>query len=133
LEGARNLKLLLYIFEIMSSLKINFEKSETTMILEDADKLQEYVEFFNCQKGVWPIKYLGTHVCATRLIVSELQFLEEKVKMNMGGWMGGAISIDGRLIKTDACLYNIVVYQMSMRLLHKTNIENIARPIKAFF
>jgi hypothetical protein len=51
----------------------------------------------------------------------------------MGGWMGGAISIDGRLIKTDACLYNIVVYQMSMRLLHKTNIENIARPIKAFF
>jgi hypothetical protein len=26
------------------------------MILEDADRLQEYVEFFNYQKGVWPIK-----------------------------------------------------------------------------
>jgi hypothetical protein len=52
LEGARNLKLLLYIFKIMSGLKINFEKSETMMILEDADRLQEYVEFFNYQKGV---------------------------------------------------------------------------------
>jgi hypothetical protein len=39
-EGARNLKLLLYIFEIMSGLKINFEKSETMLVLDDRDKLQ---------------------------------------------------------------------------------------------
>jgi hypothetical protein len=39
-EGARNLKLLLYIFEIMSGLKINFEKSETMLVLDDHDKLQ---------------------------------------------------------------------------------------------
>jgi hypothetical protein len=68
-EGARNLKLLLYIFEIMSGLKINFEKSETMLILDDSVKLQEYVELFNCQKGKWPINYLGTHVCARRLPV----------------------------------------------------------------
>jgi hypothetical protein len=43
------------------------------------------------------------------------------------------MSIGGRLIKIDACLSNILVYQMSMRLLHKTNIESISRPIRAFF
>jgi hypothetical protein len=105
------------------------------LILHDPDKLQEYVDLllFNCQKGKWPIKYLGTPVCARRLTVAELQFIEEKVKKSMGGWMGDTMSIGSRLIKIDACLSNIDVYQMSMRLLHKTNIENISRPIRAFF
>jgi hypothetical protein len=51
MEGSRNLKLLLYIFETMSRLKINFEKSETMLVLDDSEKLNEYVELFNCQKG----------------------------------------------------------------------------------
>jgi hypothetical protein len=51
----------------------------------------------------------------------------------MGGWMGGAMSIGGRLIKIDSCLSKSVVYQMSMRLLHKTTIEEITKPIRAFF
>jgi hypothetical protein len=106
-EGARNLKLLLYIFEIMFGLKINFEKIETMMILDDPDKLQDYVDLFNCQKGNWPINYLRTPVCAMRLKVGELQFIEEKVKKSMAGWMGGAMSIGGRMIKIDACLSNI--------------------------
>jgi hypothetical protein len=42
-----------------------------------------------------------------------MQFIEEKVKKSMGGWMGGAMSIGGRLIK---------VYQISIRLLHKTTV-----------
>jgi hypothetical protein len=132
-EGARNLKLLLYIFEIMSGLKINFEKSETMLILDDSVKLQEYVELFNCQKGKWPFQYLGTPVCARRLSVAEMHFMGEKIKKSMGGWMGGAMSIGGRLIKIDSCLFNSAVYQMSMRLLHKTTIEEIKKPIRAFF
>jgi hypothetical protein len=39
----------------MSGLKINFEKSEVLMILEDDeddDRLQEYIDLFNCQKGL---------------------------------------------------------------------------------
>jgi hypothetical protein len=65
--------------------------------------------------------------------VAEMHFLGEKVKNNMGGWMGGAMSIGGRLIKIDSCLSNSAVYQMSMRLLHKTTIEEITKPIRAFF
>jgi hypothetical protein len=39
MEGAINMKLLLYIFECMSGLKINFEKSETILVLDDPGKL----------------------------------------------------------------------------------------------
>jgi hypothetical protein len=51
LESARNLKLLLYIFESMSSLKINFEKSEALLVQPDDEKLQMYADLFNCQIG----------------------------------------------------------------------------------
>jgi hypothetical protein len=64
----------------MSGLKINFEKTEIMLVLDEPDKLQEYVELFNCEKGKWPIKYLGTPMCARRLSVAYLQFIEDKVK-----------------------------------------------------
>jgi hypothetical protein len=109
-QQAVNLKLLLYIFEAMSGLKINFEKSEVLMILEDDDKQNFYAELFNCQRGSWPIKYLGTPVCARRTSVSEMKFLGEKTKKKMSGWIGNSMSIGGRLIKIDACLSSTAVY-----------------------
>jgi hypothetical protein len=108
MESARNLKLLLYIFESMSGLKINFEKSEVLLIQNDHAKLQIYTELFNCQAGSWPIK------------------------QGMEGWMSGSMSIGGRVTKIDACLSNSAVYQMSLRLLHKTNIEGMEKPIRSF-
>jgi hypothetical protein len=47
-QQAINLKLLLYIFESMSGLKINFEKSEVMMILEDDTKQNFFADLFNC-------------------------------------------------------------------------------------
>jgi hypothetical protein len=132
LESARNLKLLLYIFDSMSGLKINFEKSEVLMVLPDDEKLQIYADLFNCQTGSWPIKYLGTPVCARRTTVAEMNFFENKLRKGMEGWMSGFMSIGGRVTKIDACLSNSAVYQMSLRLLHKTNIENMEKPIRAF-
>jgi hypothetical protein len=43
------------------------------------------------------------------------------------------MSTGGRVIKIDACLSNSALYQMSMRLFHKTNIEKIKKPTRAFF
>jgi hypothetical protein len=80
LQHAINLKLLLYIFESMSGLKINFEKSEVMLITEDDIKLNCFADLFNCQRGSWPIKYLGTPVCARRTTVGEMSFLGDKTK-----------------------------------------------------
>jgi hypothetical protein len=132
LESARSLKLLLYIFESMFGLKINIEKSEVLLILPDAKKLQVYGDLFNCQIGSWPIKYLGTPVCARRTSVAEMNFVENNLKKGMEGWMSGSMSIGGRVTKIDACLSNSAVNQMSLRLLYKTNIESMEKPIRAF-
>jgi hypothetical protein len=64
LDKARNMKMLLYMFEQMSELKINFEKSEIVVIGNDDNVAISYVEAFNCQIGAFPLKYLGgTCVC----------------------------------------------------------------------
>jgi hypothetical protein len=50
-EVAKNMKLLLYLYEAMSGLKINFTKSEIIMINGDAIREVQLAEFFNCQTG----------------------------------------------------------------------------------
>jgi hypothetical protein len=52
LEKARNMKLLLYMFEQLSGLKINFDKSEILMVVGDNDLAVIYAEMFNCNECV---------------------------------------------------------------------------------
>ena len=59
IEGARNLKLLLYMHELMAGLKINFHKSEIMVLNDEENWTTFYAEMFNCQIGNFPIKYLG--------------------------------------------------------------------------
>ena len=59
MEGAVNMKFLLYVYEMMAGLKINFNKSEVIMINDEGNWGQAYAELFNCQIGLFPIKYLG--------------------------------------------------------------------------
>jgi hypothetical protein len=45
------MKLLLYLFEMLASLKINFNKSKILMINDDGNLGQTFAEMFNCQIG----------------------------------------------------------------------------------
>ena len=47
-EQAAHLKFLLYLYESMSGLKINFNKSEVIMISQDDSKSIEFSNMFNC-------------------------------------------------------------------------------------
>jgi hypothetical protein len=46
LDIARNLKLLLYLYELMSGLKINFTKSEVILVNGDDEKTLEFANLF---------------------------------------------------------------------------------------
>jgi hypothetical protein len=47
-EGARNMKLLLYLYEMMTDLKINFYKSEIITINDEDNWAEVYAGIFNC-------------------------------------------------------------------------------------
>jgi hypothetical protein len=58
-ENAVNLKLLLYMFELMSGLKINYTRSEIFMIGGDNNIAEMYSSMFGCKIGLLPMTYLG--------------------------------------------------------------------------
>jgi hypothetical protein len=78
-ETVRNMKLLLYIYEKMSGLKIDFDKSEIIMVSSDEQKALFYSEMINCATGAWPIRYLGVPVSGSRLHVKDWIPLNEKI------------------------------------------------------
>ena len=54
---ARNMKLVLCLFEQLSGLKINFHKSGLFLFGEAIDKKDEYAKIFTCPIGAFPMKY----------------------------------------------------------------------------
>jgi hypothetical protein len=70
-EGAKKLKLLQCAFEQLSSLKINFHKSEI-FCFGDAKEMQgEYCSTFGCQSGTYSFKYLRIPMHHKRLSNSD--------------------------------------------------------------
>jgi hypothetical protein len=122
LSKARNLKMLLYIYEMMASLKINFMKSEIFMINGDDDIKMQYANLFDCQIGTFPMMYLGVPVSPYRLRIADWIRLEEKFYKRLDSGKGSSLSIAGRITLINACLSNSPIYHMSMYLLPNTTI-----------
>jgi hypothetical protein len=87
-EKATNLKLLLYSFELMSRLKINFMKSEIFTIGGDNDIDDFYSHMFGCQVGTLPMKYLGVPISSVSLKTSDWDYvwMANSLKILTPGW-----------------------------------------------
>jgi len=131
-DMAKNLKLLLYLYELMSGLKINFGKSEVIMIYGDNMKHSLYAEIFNCQLGTFPIKYLGVPVSPSRLHVKDWTILENKNAKKLSSWKGNSLSIAGRIVSINSSLSRTFIYHMSMYLLPKTTSQTLDKQRRKF-
>jgi hypothetical protein len=74
-ESAINLKVILIIFGHMSSLKINFLKSEVCCF-------GQYAAIFTCAEGKIHFKYLGVSTHYTRLLNSDWRGAEARMEIN---------------------------------------------------
>lgn len=133
LEGARNLKILLYIYELMAGLKINFNKSEVMTINDEEGWDIIYADIFNCQIGSFPTKYLGVQVSPSRLHIVDWLPLVEKSSKRLDVWKGGSMSIAGRSTLICSSLNNAPIYQMSIYLLPKTITTKLDKIRRTFF
>jgi hypothetical protein len=123
-EKTRNMKLLLYLYEQMSGLKINFDKSEVLLLGGDDEVALTYAEIFNCNIGSFPLKYLGVPILVGRLHVIDWIKLEEKTAKKPDVWQGGSLSMGGRNELINSSLSNSSIYHMPMFLIPKTNIKS---------
>jgi hypothetical protein len=86
-DKAINLKLLLYMFELMLGLKINFLKSKIFTIGGDNEIASFYADMFGCQVGSLPMKYLGVPISSTSLKNSDWDFLDPKMIKKLDAWV----------------------------------------------
>lgn len=133
IEGARNLKLLLYLYEMMTGLKINFLKSEVMTINDLENWNHVYADIFNCQVGFFPIQYLGVPVNPSRLHIVDWLPLIEKSNKKLDVWKGGTLSIAGRKTLIDSSLSNSPLYHMSIYLIPKTVVYKLDKIRRIFF
>ena len=127
------MKLLLFMYEMMSGLKINFNKSEVIIVNDDSELGSVYADLFNCQVGAFPIKYLGVPVSPSRLHLSDWTPLIDKSMKRLDVWKGETMSTAGRATLIESCLNNSPMYQMSAYLLPKTISEKIDKFRRSFF
>ena len=73
LAKARNMKLVLCLFEQLSGLKINFHKSKLFFFGRAKEEQQAYKELFWCELGSLPFTYLGIPIHHRKLSNKELE------------------------------------------------------------
>lgn len=112
LEKIRNLKLILYLFENVSGLNINFNKSEAIWLEGDEEK-RLIAKCFNCRIGKMPLVYLGIPIKVGRMNKEDWRPLLDKVEKLLPNWKGACLSRGGRLTLVNSVLSDSPSYWMS--------------------
>jgi hypothetical protein len=123
-QSIYNTKFLLYCFEDMSGLKINYEKSEVFVLGGSDEEQKRVAEMFNCNSGNLPMKYLGVMVNKKHMTASDLSYVHLKVEKRIPTWQSVGLSTGGKMILTESCLssiptYTMGVYQLQEEIHHK--------------
>jgi len=115
-----SLKLILYCFEWLSGLKINFHKSDVYVFGVDQRQKEHLANMLNCRLGEWPMKYLGLPLSEHRLGVQAFAGVVDRIRKRLDPWKSKTLSSGGRLVLTNSCLTSLPMYTMGFYLLPKT-------------
>ena len=119
-ELIRNMKFIIYCFEWMSDLKINYHKSEVVVFGVEEKRQQEIANMLNCKLGEFPLNYLGFPISDKNLGVAHFSKIVEKMRKKLQPWTGKHLSSGGRLVLTNSSLSSMPTYIMGMFLLPET-------------
>jgi hypothetical protein len=82
-ERAKNMKLLLYAFEQLSGLKINFHKSELFCYGAAKEIESEYAHIFGYDLGSFPFRYLGIPMHHRKLMFKDWKHVAERFQKRL--------------------------------------------------
>lgn len=114
-----NLRLILYCFEWLSCLKINFHKSGLYIFGVDQHEKVRMTNMLNCALSSLPLKYLAIPISDGHLQSSVVPILRKKMKKRLDPWKGKHLSSGGRLVLTNSCLNSLPLYTMGFYIFPK--------------
>lgn len=117
LGSVQGIKRVLQCFELLSGLKINFDKSSLYGYRTSAEDIAYWASKIGCRIGSLPIIYLGMPL---GLDPSRKDFwipLQEKFKKNLAGWKSRQVNQAGKLVMLKATLDSLPNYWFNMFLM----------------
>ena len=128
-----NMKFLLYCFEWMSGLKINYHKSEVLVFgVSEAEQIR-VAKMLNCKIGSLPMTYLGLPLSDRNVGAKSLEGPLTKMRKKLQPWKGKNLSSRGRLVLTNSSLSSVPIYLMGMYRLYETNHQHMDSIRSKFF
>ena len=91
-KSVTNLKLILYSFEWLSGLTINFHKSDIFVFGVDQSEQEKLADMLNCKLGSWPMRYLSIPISDSRIGISGFGGLKQKMSKRLDPWRGKHLS-----------------------------------------
>lgn len=107
-----NIKFLLYCFEWMSGLKINYNKSEVFVLRVEKEEASRVSNMLNCKLGQLPVSYLGIEMGDRQLYNKAVGKIMSKLGSRQDCWKNIFLSSGGRLILINSCLSSLSIYTM---------------------
>ena len=132
-EEAKNMKLLLTMFEQLSGLKINFHKSELFCFGEAKGVQQEYMNIFGCNVGDAPFTYLEIPLHYKRISNKDWKVIEDRFERNLSTWKSKLLSYGGSLTLINSVLGNLSVYVLSFFEIPKEVLKKLNHFRSRFF
>ncbi|KAL5557970.1 hypothetical protein UlMin_034181 [Ulmus minor] len=105
---------ILNFFSICSGLKINMNKSSLAGIHMEDEEVMALAAVVGCEKGSWPMKYLGLPLGGNPNSTEFWNPVVEKVGKMLDGWKKAVLSKGGRLTMIQSVLSSIPIYFMSL-------------------
>lgn len=118
-DSIKNTKFVLYCFEWMSGLKINYHKGEVVTFGYDNRAQLEIAKALNCKVGKLPMTYLGLPISDKHLGAAAFNPVVDKMRMKLQPWKGKNITSGGRLTLTNSSLSSLPIYTMGIYLLQE--------------
>jgi hypothetical protein len=85
----RNLKIVLALFEKISGMRINFNKSEFIPMHLEEEQVHDVLHMLNCSQGSLPFKYPGVPLHVERLKMDDIPPLVDKLIKKK--WLDGGV------------------------------------------
>ncbi|XP_050227685.1 uncharacterized protein LOC126677214 [Mercurialis annua] len=132
LEMVRNLLRILRCFELVSGLRINFQKSSIIGLNVSDNDLNAAAMILNCKTEKLPFDYLGMPLSNKPLKIAHLAPLRQNFCNRFAQWKGNLLSPAGRLVMIKSVLASLPVYTMCNFAIPSGVIASLEKFMRSF-
>lgn len=129
---AQEIKIALTVFQQVSGLQINLNKSEALFSGVNQDSAAQISAILGCQQKNFPFVYLGIPLSDKRLLRSAYLPLLHRISKRLEGWAAKFLSMAGRLILINSTLSSLPIYFMTVLKLPQWVIQEIDKTRRKF-